>query len=267
MSFSGKSRSDRRKAQRDREGALPKYTVRESNRAKHVGLKVSLHEGLEIVVPRGFDHREIPGVLRRKQAWLEKAFRRANEQKAQRELLGPERELLGPGGLPHFISLAALGETWRIDYQPASASRLTLSEPHAGKLVLCGNMCGNTAEPVPCRALLLRWLQSKGRTALVPWLKQTSRELGLPYAKATVRGQKTRWGSCSPRKAISLNYKLLFLPPHLVRYLCVHELCHTKHLNHSPKYWALVGEKEPKYKVLEAELHEAGQYVPLWVDG
>ena len=101
---------------------------------------------------------------------------------------------------------------------------------------------------------------------LPPWLEQTGTELGLRYHRCTIRGQKTRWGSCSSRKTISLNYKLLFLPPHLVRYLFVHELCHTRHLNHSARFWGLVQEKEPLYESLEADLTDGSRYVPLWAE-
>jgi predicted metal-dependent hydrolase len=102
------------------------------------------------------------------------------------------------------------------------------------------------------------------RVHLVPWLERVSIETELPYENVTIRGQKTRWGSCSTQKIINLNYRLLFLPPPLVRYLFVHELCHTVHMNHSARYWALVEKKEPHYKALDTELRHAGKFVPGW---
>ena len=101
---------------------------------------------------------------------------------------------------------------------------------------------------------------------MVPWLERTSDELELPFVRAIVRGQKTRWGSCSTQKTISLNYKLLFLPDELARYLFVHELCHTRHLNHSARFWRLVQSREPNYERLENQLTDAWRYVPLWAE-
>jgi predicted metal-dependent hydrolase len=65
---------------------------------------------------------------------------------------------------------------------------------------------------------------------------------------------------------ISLNYKLLFLPPEVVRYVFVHELCHTIHMNHSTAFWNLVAEKEPDYECLDTELQNVWRYVPAWVE-
>jgi predicted metal-dependent hydrolase len=56
----------------------------------------------------------------------------------------------------------------------------------------------------------------------------------------------------------------LFLPPRLVRYIMVHELCHTVHLNHSRRYWGLVSRFEPDYAACEAELRRAARHIPLW---
>jgi hypothetical protein len=115
------------------------------------------------------------------------------------------------------------------------------------------------------RALLKGWLLRRAKQQLPTWLRETSRELELPFGDVAIRGQRTRWGSCSAAGNINLNYGLLFLPPDLVRYLFVHELCHTVHLNHSPRYWALVQSKEPHYKILERALKQAAHTVPAWL--
>jgi predicted metal-dependent hydrolase len=77
--------------------------------------------------------------------------------------------------------------------------------------------------------------------------------------------QRSRWGSCSPKLKISLNASLLFLPPHLVRYVLVHELCHTRHLDHSRRFWSLVARHEPLHKDRRRELAALRYEVPGWV--
>jgi predicted metal-dependent hydrolase len=106
----------------------------------------------------------------------------------------------------------------------------------------------------------------KAEAELLPWLRRVSQEVHLPYHQAAVRGQKTIWASCSGKKNISLNYKLLFLPSDLVRYVFIHELCHTVHLNHSAHFWNLVAEKEPDYRLYDTELNKAWCYIPEWVE-
>jgi predicted metal-dependent hydrolase len=112
--------------------------------------------------------------------------------------------------------------------------------------------------------VLRRWLTRYAQQQLEPWLRRVSVETGLTFTQVTIRGQKSRWGSCSRRRTISLNYKLLFLPPHLVRHVLIHELCHTQHLNHSAKFWALVSQKEPAYRPARVELRSAWRSVPRW---
>ncbi|NER00558.1 MAG: M48 family metallopeptidase [Cyanothece sp. SIO2G6] len=100
---------------------------------------------------------------------------------------------------------------------------------------------------------------------LPQWLASVSQEIGLSYQKVGIRRQKTLWASCSSKSNISLNDKLMFLPFPLIRYILVHELCHTVHLNHSSDFWALVATKDPNYKRADAAIKEAGQYVPDWL--
>ncbi|MBN1994919.1 MAG: M48 family metallopeptidase [Anaerolineae bacterium] len=231
---------------------LPAYTVRESARARHVNLKISLERGLEVVIPRGFNRRRIPDILQKKQAWIKRTVKRLEERRLF---------LAGEPALPEQIRLQAVAETWSVAYRPTSSAQITVTEKAGQRLILSGNV----ADVDQCQTALRKWVARKAKQHLTPWLRQLGQVEQLPFDRVTFRGQKTRWGSCSGRKTISLNYKLLFLPPALVRYVLIHELCHTKHLNHSAKFWTLVGQKEPNYKQLKKELRASWCYVPGWV--
>jgi predicted metal-dependent hydrolase len=231
---------------------LPPYTVRESTRARHVNLKISMEGDLEVVIPRGFKRKHIPDILHKKQAWIKRATKRIQEQ---RKFLAAEPVL------PELIPLLAISETWIVEYRPTVSTRITVTEKPDQQLTLSGAV-DNVGL---CHRALRKWTARKARQHLEPWLGQISTAEKLPFDKVIFRGQKTRWGSCSARKTISLNYKLLFLPPALVRYVLIHELCHTKHLNHSTKFWALVAKKEPDYKQAKAELKAAWRYLPGWL--
>jgi predicted metal-dependent hydrolase len=125
---------------------------------------------------------------------------------------------------------------------------------------------GNTVNVDHCKIALQRWIAHKAHVHLVPWFGSISHDLALPCQQVAIRQQKTIWGSCSIRKTISLNSKLLFLPPPLVRYVFIHELCHTIHLNHSRDFWALVAQYEPDYQSLDANLRDARYLVPWWME-
>ncbi|MGN0471888.1 MAG: M48 family metallopeptidase [Lachnospiraceae bacterium] len=83
-------------------------------------------------------------------------------------------------------------------------------------------------------------------------------ETGLPYRTISIRDQKTRWGSCSGRGTLSFNWRLMLVPPRVLDYVVVHELCHIKHMNHSPEFWKQVESVMPDYQERRRWLKEHG---------
>lgn len=230
----------------------PDYTIKENPRARHVHLKLSWHGELEIVVPRGFNQRGIPGVIAAKQVWLERARARMRRQTQTLPAEYFEQR-------PAHVHLQALGETYTVRYQATPDARIGIVE--SDRLLI---VSGPIDDACACVRGLRAWLQAKARLRLAPWLRRTSQTLGLPYTKDIIRIQRSRWGSCSARRVISLNCKLLFLPKGQVHYLFIHELCHTRHLNHSAQYWRFVESKLPDYRRYEAALRDGWRCVPRW---
>lgn len=82
--------------------------------------------------------------------------------------------------------------------------------------------------------------------------------VGVSYDRIRIAEQKTRWGSCSSNRTLSFNWKLMLAPPHVLDYVVVHELCHLKEMNHSPRFWAEVEKIIPEYKEYRKWLKENG---------
>lgn len=78
------------------------------------------------------------------------------------------------------------------------------------------------------------------------------------YKTLSIKDLTSRWGSCSSKKNLNFNYKLIFLPPELRDYVIVHELCHLKEMNHSSSFWRLVAETLPNYAEHERALRHKG---------
>jgi predicted metal-dependent hydrolase len=82
--------------------------------------------------------------------------------------------------------------------------------------------------------------------------------IGVTYGRITIRNQKTRWGSCSARGNLNFNCLLMLAPPEVLDYVIVHELCHRKEMNHSPRFWSEVAKVIPDYKNHEKWLKTEG---------
>lgn len=74
------------------------------------------------------------------------------------------------------------------------------------------------------------------------------------YNKIFIKNTRSRWGSCSTKRNLNFNYRVVFLPPLLADYIIVHELCHLGEFNHSVKFWNLVARAVPDYRALRAKL-------------
>ncbi|QLQ30273.1 MAG: M48 family metallopeptidase [Candidatus Thiothrix singaporensis] len=164
--------------------------------------------------------------------------------------------------LPDAIALPAIGENLRIVYTPTAHDRIALSYRENASL----HLSGAVADPQRCCLALQGWLKGHARQHLGVLLQQAAQETGLPYSHYRVKGQQSRWGSCSTLGNINLNYKLMLLPAEWVRYTLIHELCHTVEMNHSRRFWALVAQFVPEYKAVHAQMKNAMAQLPGWVN-
>lgn len=87
---------------------------------------------------------------------------------------------------------------------------------------------------------------------------EEARALGVTYRRIEIRDQRTRWGSCSPRGTLSFNWRLALAPFEVLDYVVVHELCHLRQPNHSPRFWSLVAARRPDWRAQRAWLREFG---------
>ncbi len=96
--------------------------------------------------------------------------------------------------------------------------------------------------------------KERARALVQRRLEYFNAQYGFVYKRISIRNQKTRWGSCSKQGNLSFHYKIAFLPEYLADYIIVHELCHLKEMNHSKKFWDLVGRAIPDHKQRRKEL-------------
>ena len=101
-------------------------------------------------------------------------------------------------------------------------------------------------------------LADRALKELPPRVRQRAEQIGVRYGRITVRNQKTRWGSCSSKGNLNFNCLLMLCPDEVIDYVIVHELCHRKELNHSPRFWAEVAAVLPDYRARRKWLKDHG---------
>lgn len=236
------------------ENELPPYSLRRSLRARSVSLHICPRRGLELVVPQRFNHDKIPSILLKHQRWIAKTWQR----------IQPRLDRNEEDYFPKQLDIRAFNEIWHVQYQPNEGGFLrVITASNTTRQLL---LIGKTQDRELIKQVLQKWLHRQARRYLLPRLKQWSEQIGLVYHHAGIRNATTRWGSCSVKKRISLNYKLLFLPAELVDYVIIHELCHLVHLNHSKRFWHLLQHYNPHSHVLRKELKQAERHIPLWLE-
>lgn len=231
----------------------PEYAIRESRRARHVRLSMSIHEGLVVTVPHGFDHRRIPEILAEKVSWIRKHTRQMEGQRQQHRIEPPD-------ALPDRIELPAMGRSWSVRYGTTPGARRSVRETDVDQLMVITSSNRTSDQHDALRT----WLLRQGRAHLKPALLRRAADYAFDVKRVRIGCQKGRWGSCSSRGTVSLNAKLLFLPPEWVHYVLMHELCHTKEMNHSARFWHLLERHVPDARGVRKELRDAWIQIPAW---
>jgi len=95
---------------------------------------------------------------------------------------------------------------------------------------------------------------------------EIAHQLGYELSNIRIKNLRSKWGSCSSKKNINLNWRLIFLAPFVVDYVIIHELCHLTHMNHSSEFWNLVSQFCPTYVLAEEKLKEEAWVLKLYVE-
>jgi predicted metal-dependent hydrolase len=228
---------------------IPPYSLKISQRARSVRLQISREKGLIITIPAGFNQRLLPGIIKSKADWIQKTIEHVSKLPLNK-----------PKTLPEKLELLAIGETWLVVYRTEPGNKVQLIEQQRGKVLI---ISGKINSRLAVIRRLKDWLRERAARLLPDWTERISRKTGLQYKNLTIRDQKTRWGSCSALKNVNLNQKLIFLPPHLVDYVIIHELCHTQVLSHSTTFWKLVSSYFPDYKEARKQLRILAHEIPF----
>jgi len=228
------------------------FEIRSSTKTQSVRLKMTARGGLRVTAPKRLSRRQVVDLVNTKRDWIASKLAQFDEV---RHLLNDENPTC-----PESFNLAALGESWRVEYKQTRAKTVSARADIQGRLLVYGAVDSSER----CNAAIRRWLARRAKQTLIPRLQSLANELDLTFSQSIIRNQRTRWGSCSTSGVISLNAKLLFLMPELVRYVLIHELFHTLESNHSNRFWAHLRHFEPNTSLLHGRMRDAWKQIPGW---
>jgi len=197
------------------------YTVRRSARARRVRVNVDARASVEVVLPARAPERAAAAAVGELRPWIERRLEEARRALA----LVAERG----GTVPYLgrpLQLAPQHGRTRVH---RSGDRL---------LVPAGDP----------RAALERFYRRAARTEIAPRLDRATALSGRGYRGLSIRGQRTRWASCSASGQMSFNWRLLLAPELVLEYVVWHEVCHLDVLDHSPRFWSLLESRWPRYR-------------------
>jgi len=202
------------------------YTLKRSFKARRVRLEVRQQTGLTVIVPRSYPIGQLAGFLKSKERWISRNLARFN----QLELLSAPKELRNGD------TIAYLGQDLELVKQENHHGESVVLD--GNKLVLSPDLFNNGL----LELALEQWYRSKAARLITEIADKLSSQMGIDYKRILIRGQKTRWGSCSHKKNLSFNWKLIMAPEPVVEYVIIHELIHLKEMNHSKRFWNLVAQ-------------------------
>jgi predicted metal-dependent hydrolase len=243
--------------QLDYAGHWISYTI-ERRRRRTIGLTVRPDASVVAVGPSWARTEEIHAYVRSKAPWILKhQLRLANS---------------GGGGSPPARTFAAgeplpyLGQLLPLRFSDTSAHvppRATLED---GALLVYGIPAVHADEDLrqaAVRRLLENWYKQEALSYFNAACNRYAVGLGLPPAPVGISAAQRRWGSCNAQGKLRLNWRLMLAPPELADYVAAHEVAHRIELNHSLRFWRLVGKLMPDFKARERKLDEMGATLHL----
>jgi predicted metal-dependent hydrolase len=204
-------------------------------------------DGVEVVVPRRFPERDVEPFVREKRAWIERTLRRFAESEQE----------FPPARLEHGGQVPYLGERLQLQVreEPGRIRPHVKRQGHALRVALPP---GSDLEQA-----LERWYRRRAPAEISPRLDAACARSGASYERLAIRGQRTRWASCSSSGTMSFNWRLLLAPAHILDYVIEHEVSHLEVHDHSDRFWVLLASRWPAWREHEAWLRRHGHALRL----
>lgn len=211
------------------------YIIKYSNRCKNIRLRLTSPENIQVTVPIGYhkSNIKIDQILKNKANWIMKQSSRLSRLQQN-----PVNKFLTQGSY-----LLYLGEQYSIMYAHSTQPMINLNQK---TIVIC--LPPHSADLESAAAMLRSWYIRMAADLLMQKTVLWASRIGVKPSQVKIKDPKTRWGSCSSRRIINYNWRIIMAPENVIDYLVVHELCHLLVPNHSEAFWERVANYNPRFK-------------------
>ncbi len=221
------------------------YSLTISHKAKNLRLMVDREKGLEVVIPAYFSTDLVEPILIKKQKWILGKlayFEQLKQRQNGRRVLYRGRE-------------------YEVEIRVVKGAAGTVQVEEEKLLLLVPAGAESSAA-----AVLESWFRAMARLLINQRVRVVNQELNLDFNRVFIRGQKTRWGSCSRLKNLNFNWRLVMAPLQVIDYIVAHELMHLIQPDHSKNFWSLVEGVCPDYKECRKWLKSNGHRLNFWFE-
>ncbi len=219
------------------------YTIRVSPKAKRLRIGVTPEAGLVVIAPRGFDLSQLPDLLKTKERWILRHVEQAELMKLR----------CAPSALENRAQLPYRGGSLTLRVTTHGSEDGAASRRDGVLQVRLSPTGGGSLRP-----LVEAWYRAEARRIITERVDALATQFEVSYGKIYIRNQRARWGSCSSRRNLSINWRLIMAPPEIMDYILIHELTHLEQMNHSARFWQLVAARCPDYRIRQVWLKERG---------
>jgi predicted metal-dependent hydrolase len=259
-----------RRAQQDRDilairaGVVPLRFVRNRFARRYI-LRVQRDNSVRVTIPRGGNRQEAQDFAERNVAWIQSELQRIQTEPRHPLTWRLGAEILFRG---ERVSIAS-GPNGSAAGSPIQSATLAGAEfcretapiatvQFADQIVPVTDLAGNLRPAIERHLLRLAMTELISRTWVLARVCQQAfgSDALRPLRRVTVRNQRSRWGSCSAKGTVSLNWRLIQMPPWVSDYLILHELVHLLEMNHSCLFWRRLEQVCPGYRQAEAWLKQ-----------
>ncbi|MFI4938270.1 MAG: M48 family metallopeptidase [Candidatus Berkiellales bacterium] len=224
------------------------FRLRRSKRAKRLQI-VTRHEDFEVVAPIGISNREILKFAWQQRHWMSKILLRKKPQD-EIKYFWPDRFVDG-----ETVPFRGVRLQLQVKYD---STPLVIHENNILTVILSWHILTSTQIENAVKQALIKWYQQQAKAAITASLAHFCPLLKRWPQSAHLKQQKTRWGSCSSKQKIYINWLLILAPEGVLEYVVLHELCHLFHRNHSQRFWNKVEQFLPNYEKYETWLRKHG---------